>query len=37
MKTKENKNAVLSQLIVLSFVLKKVAASDATGEKVSHF
>jgi len=36
MKTKANRKAVLSQLMTLSVVLKKVAASPATGEKVSH-
>jgi hypothetical protein len=36
MKEKENMKAVLSQLTVVSSVLKYAAASLATGEKVSH-
>jgi hypothetical protein len=36
MKVKENRKAVLSQLTVVSLVLKYRAAWLATGEKVSH-
>lgn len=36
MKTKENRKAVLNQLMTVSLVLKYRAAWLATGEKVSH-